>query len=351
MKVIEPTQSEWSFPVVIVPKPDGCPMFCVEYRRLNDVTVKDTCRLPRVDDCIEFLGAASVFFMLDCNCGYWQIPVAIKDQDKTTFTCHEGTYKYIRLPFGLTNAPGTLQPAIDMTLSVFKWKSCLVYLDDVIVFFRGVEEHITHLDEVFGLLSRAAVSLKASKCFLFQEEVEYMVHIVDRGHIRVTEKTLVRLRRAEPPRTKKDLRRFLGKCIVYRRFLKDYEQVARPLTALTSPEVSDPLPPFAQAQRDAFEELKRRITSTPILASPRSNGAYVLDTDASDYHVGCVLTQKQPDMTEEPVGYWSRFITGAEKNYSTTEKECLAVVWALSMLRPYVQETRFIVQTNKSALR
>jgi len=140
-------------------------------------------------------------------------------------------------------------------------------------------------------------------------------------------------------------------CHVYRRFLKDYAQVARPLTALTSPKVSDPLPPFSQDQRDVFEELKRRLTSTPILALPRSAGAYVLDTDASDYQVGCVLTQKQPDKTYKPVGYWSRPITGGEKNYSTTEKACLAVVWAIFMLRPYVQKTWFIVRTDHSALR
>jgi len=318
---------------------------------LNDVTVKDTYPLPRMDDCIDFLGEASVFSMPDCNSGYWQIPVAVEDQDKTTFTCHEGTNKYIRLPFGLTNAPATFQRAIDTILSGVKWKTCLVYLEDVIVFSRTVEEHITHLDEVFGLLSRAGVFLKASKCFLVQEEVEYLGHIVGRGHIRENEKNLVRLRRAEPPRTKKDVWSFLGMCNVYRRFVKDYAQVARPLTALTSPKVSDPLPPFSQDQWDAFEELKRRLTSRPILALPRSTGAYVLDTDASDYQVDCVLTQEQPDETYKPVGYWSCSITEAEKNYSTTEKVCLAVVWALFMLRPYVQGTRFIVRTDHSALR
>ena len=174
---------------------------------------------------------------------------------RTTFTCREGTYKYIRLPFGLTNAPATFQRAIDMILSGFKWKTCLVYLDDVIVFYRTFEEHITHLDEVFGVLSRAGVSLKASKCFLFQDRVEYLGHILGRGHIRVNEKNQAGLRRAEPPKTKKDLRSFLGMCNVYRRLVKDYAQVARPLTALTSPKVSDPLPPFSQDQRDAFEEL------------------------------------------------------------------------------------------------
>ena len=255
MGVIDPSQSESSFPYLMVPKPDGFPWFCVDYRRFNDLTVKYTYQLPRMDDCIDFLGDASVFSMLDCNSDYWQIPMAVEEQDKTTFTCHEGTYKYIRLQFGLTNAPATFQRAIDMLLSGVKWKTCLVYSNDVIVFSRTVEEHITHLYEVFGLLSRAGASLRASKCFLFQEEVEYLGHIVGRGHIRVNEKNLVRLRHAEPPRTKKDLRSFLGMCNVYCRFVKDYAHVARHLTELTSPKVSDPLPPFSQDQRDAFEKL------------------------------------------------------------------------------------------------
>jgi len=303
MGVIKPSQSEWSFPVVIVPKPDGSPRFCVDYSRLNDVTVKDTCPLPRMDDCFDFLGGASVFSMLDCISGYWKIPLAVEDHDKPTFTWHEGTNECIRLPSGLTKAPATFQRAIAMILSGVKWKTCPVYLNDVIVFSRTVEEHFTHFDEVFGLLSRAGVSPEASKCFLFHGELDYLGHIVNRGHIRVNETNLVGLRLAEPPRTKKDLRSFLGMSNVYRRFVKDYKKVARPLTAQKSPKVSDPLPPFSKDQRDAFEELKMRLTNTQILALPGSTGAYVLGTDSSDCQVGCVLTQVQPDKTYKPVGY------------------------------------------------
>lgn len=156
LEVIEPSQAEWSFPVVIVPKSDGTPRFCVDYRRFNDMTVKDTYPLLRMDDCIDFLGEATVFSMLDCNMGYWQIPVAVEGQEKTTFTCHEGTYKYVRLPFGLTSAPATFQRAIDMLLAGLKWKTVLVYLDDVILFSRKAEEHLGHLEEVLSLLAKPA---------------------------------------------------------------------------------------------------------------------------------------------------------------------------------------------------
>jgi len=140
--VIEPSSAEWAFPVVLVPKPDGTMRFCVDYRQLNEMTVRDVYPLPRMDDCIDFLGDAKVFSTLDCNSGYWQIPVADEDRDKTTFVCHEGAHRYIRLPFGLSNAPATFQRAIDMILGGVKWKSCLVYLDDIIVFSQSPGEHV-----------------------------------------------------------------------------------------------------------------------------------------------------------------------------------------------------------------
>jgi len=170
--VIEPSSAEWAFHVLLVPKPDGTMRFCVNYRRLNEVTVRDVYPLPLMDDCINFLGNAKVISTLDCNSGYWQIPVADEDRDKTTFVCHDGAYRYVRLPFGLSNAPATFQRAIDMILGALKWKSRLVYLDDIIVFSQSAGEHVQHLREVFMALRGAGVSLKAKKCHLFQEEVD-----------------------------------------------------------------------------------------------------------------------------------------------------------------------------------
>lgn len=238
-----------------------------------------------------------------------------------------------------------------MILAGVKWKTCLVYLDDIIVFSRNPEEHLAHLDEIFGLLARAGVSLKATKCFLFHEEVEYLGHIVGRGHVRVNDKNLVGLREARTPRTKRDLRSFLGMCTVYRRFVRDYAKVARPLLALTSSKVPDPLPPFTEEQMAAFRDLKYRLTHTPILALPKRTGHYIVDTDASATQVGCVLLQDQGDGAYLPVGHWSRVLTSAERNYSTTERECLAVVWALFLLRPYLLGTRFAVRTDHTALK
>jgi len=279
--VIEPSSADWAFPVVLVPKPDGTMRLCVDYRQLIEVTVRDVYPLPRMSDCIDFLGEAKVFSMLDCNSGYRQIPVADEDRNKTTFVCHEGTYRYIRLPFGLSNAPATFQRAIDMILGGLKWKSCILYLDVIIIFSQSAGEHVEHLREDFTALRGAGVSLKANKCHLFQEKVEYLGHIVGRGELKVQDKNIRGLKEASPPRCKQDLRSFLGMCNVYRRFVKDYAQVARPLAAMTSSKRPDRWKTLSDEALGAFEELKRRLTEAPILALPRRQGTYTLDTDAS----------------------------------------------------------------------
>jgi len=274
--------------------------------------------------------------MLDCISGYWQIPVADEDRDKRTFVCHEGAYRYIRLPFGLSNAPATFQRAIDMILGGLEWKSCLVYLDDIMVFSKSAGEHVEYLREVFAALSGAGVSLKAKKCHLLQEEVEYLGHIVGRGQLQVQDKIIRGLKEASFPRCKKDPRRFLGMSNVYRRFVKDNAQVARPLAAMTISKRPDRWGTLLDEALGAFEELKRRLTEAPILSLPRRHGAYMLDTDASAGQVSAVLLQEQPDQSTRPVGYCSRSLNAAERNNSTTERECLAVVRASLLLRPYI---------------
>ena len=178
--VIEPARSEWASPVVIVPKADCGLRFCVDYRELNGVTKRDSYPLRPMDDCIDSLGEAKIFSTLDFNCEYWQIPVAEEDRDKTTFISHVGTYRYLRMPFGLTNAPATFQRAVDILLSNMKWQHCLVYLDAVIIYPNSEEEHITHVDNILGLLREAGVSLKLKKSEFFKKSVDYLGH-GDRG--------------------------------------------------------------------------------------------------------------------------------------------------------------------------
>jgi hypothetical protein len=181
--VIEPAASEWASPVVLVPKPDGSMRFCVDYRKLNAITIRDTYPLPRMDECIDSLGDANVFTTLDCNSGYWQIPVAPDDMDKTTFTSHEGTYRFRWMHFGLRNAPATFQRVVDIVLSGLTWKSCLVYLDDIIIYSQTMEDHLNHLHDVLTLLGQAGLSLNLAKCHFLQETLDYLGHVIRPGKL------------------------------------------------------------------------------------------------------------------------------------------------------------------------
>ena len=349
--VITPSNAEWASPVVFVPKPDGSLRFCVDYRKLNKITVRDSYPMPRMDECIDSLGSATVFTTLDCNSGYWQLPVAEEDQDKTTFTCHAGAYKFKRLPFGLRNAPATFQRAMDIILSRVRWKYVLVYLDDIIIFSRGVQQHLSHLESVLRLLQAAGATLQLPKCHFFQRQVKYLGHIIRPGKLAIYGKNLEAITKALPPRNKTQVRAFLGMCNVYRRFVNGFTRIAHPLNKKVCKDQPESWEHLSDDELTAFEQLKKSLVTAPILALPREGYPYTLDTDASDRQLGCCLLQQQEDGTLHPIGYWSRTLTSAERNYSSTEKECLAIVWAVQHLRPYLEGTKFTIRTDHDALK
>ena len=181
-----------------------------------------------MDECIDTLGEANVFTTLDAFWGYWQIAIPEEDRPKTSFVCHAGQYQYVRMPFGLTNAPATFQRALDVILSKFKWKTCLVYIDDIIIFSKTVDEHITHVDEVLSALRSSGVTLKIKKCRFFSDSVEYLGHIIRPGRLEVDNANTRSLRDAKPPTSKTEIRSFLGLCNVYRRFIPNFAKEGSP---------------------------------------------------------------------------------------------------------------------------
>jgi len=206
--VIEPSESEWSFPVFVAPKPGGHFRFCVDSRRLNERTIKDVYPTPRMDDCLDSLGDAKMFSTLDCNTGYWQFPAAAEDRDKTTFTSHTGLFRFLRLPSSLMNAPASFPRLLDIILSGFRLKTFLVYFDDVIVFSRTVEEHIRAFREVLLLRKKAGFSMEPSKCHLFQPEVEFLGHGVRPSQLLMNQKNMKILAQVLPPRNQTQLKSF-----------------------------------------------------------------------------------------------------------------------------------------------
>jgi len=274
LDVIEPSDADWFFPVVVVPKPGGHFRFCVNYRLLSERTVKDLYPIRRLDDRLDSRGDATVFSTLDCDAGYWQISVAAEDTGKRTFTSHMGLFRFLRLPIGPVNAPASFWRTFDITLSGLRWQTCLIDLDDVIITSRTVGGHIRHLSAVLRLLEVDGVTLKSSKCHLFQQEVEYLGHVVRLGQLPVNQKNIKSLAQALLPRNQTELKSLLGMCNVYRSFIKDYARVAKPLTTPTSKNLPHVLPFMDSAQLAAFADLKKRLTSTMILALPGREGLF-----------------------------------------------------------------------------
>jgi Reverse transcriptase (RNA-dependent DNA polymerase)/RNase H-like domain found in reverse transcriptase len=319
LDVIESSSSPWASPIVLIPKPDGSIRFCVDYRRLNTVTRKDSYVLPRMDDCIDSLGTARYFSTLDDNAGYWQISVAPNDRGKTAFTSHRGLYQFKRLPFGLVTAPATFQRAVDVILSSVRFQCAITYLDDIIIYSSSFEQHHVDLRKVLKLLRDSGITLKLAKCSFCATEVQYLGFIVGRAGLKVDETKLEAFQKSLPPRSKTQLRRFLGMTGVYRRFIAGYAKIAAPLTRYLKNELDDEFQ-LDEAALTAHEMLKVVVTAAPVLVLPRPGARMILETDASNAQLGVQLLQEEEDKKVRPVGFWSRQCNKAECNYSATEK-------------------------------
>ena len=342
--VIEPTSTEWASPVVFVPNKDGSLRFCVDCRRLNAKTAADSYPLPRMDDCIDSIGDAAIFTTVGRNSGYWHIPVAPEDRDKTKFTTHMGTFRHLRMPFGLKEALHTFQRALDIILFGVRWLICLLYLDDVFVFSRTHEEHAEHLDTVLGMLRTAGISLTPKKCSFFRPNVHYLGHVISPRKLSVADTAAEAFKTFTIPRTFTQVRSFLGACNVYRHFVKGFAKTARPLTNMTRKDAEPDFDNPTEAQLQAFEDPKARMSAPPILALPRYGRPFMIDTDASAYQLGCMLLRERDEANDwRPFGYWSCSLNDNERNYSAMECECFPVVWAVRTLRPYVEGTKFTV--------
>jgi len=311
---------------VLVPKKNCTLRFCGDYRLLNVVTKKDSYPLPRMDDCNDSLGVATIFSTLDCNAGYWQVAIAPEDREKKAFVCNEGAYLYKRMPFGLTNAPATFQRVLDIILSGVKSQSCLIYLDDVIVYFKTEEEHVGHVDDVLRLLRGAGVTLRLPKCRFFRRTVELLGHEIKPGRLGVMDARTRALRAAHFLTTRTQVRSFVGMCNVFCRFVSNFARMAAPLTDLMGSTAAFLVPFATPLQQQAFDRLKEALTTPPVLALPRRGRKDVLDVDACGTPVGASLLQEQDDGKLQPVVYISQRLATNEFPYGVTEKECLAVV-------------------------
>jgi transposase InsO family protein len=350
--VITPSKSPWASPVVLAPKKDGSMRFCIDYRKLNEVTIRDAYPIPRIDDTLDALQYAKFFSTLDLRSGYWQVEMDANSKPMTAFVTHKGLFECAVMPFGLTNAPATFQRLMDNVLAGLKWQCCLVYLDDIIIYSPTFDQHLIDLRSVLLALAGAHLTLKASKCNFCRPEMTFLGHLVTPDGIKPDPGLTATITQFPQPQKIKDVQAFLGLTGYYRRFIQNYAKITEPLLQLLRSQNSTTRNiPFTWNEEctTAFETLKKRLVSPPIMHPPDFNHTFILELDACEYGIGCILTQEYNNR-KYVIAYASRTLSAAERNYSSVEREALAIVWATKHFRQYLEGGPVIVRSDCKAL-
>lgn len=342
--IIRKSNSRYASPIVVVRKKmdnSGKQKFrlCVDYRKLNEITIDDKYPLPNIEGILDKLGRAQYFSSLDLAKGYHQIKVNPNDIPKTAFITPCGLYEYVRMPFGLKNAPATFQRLMNNILRDHINKICVVYLDDILIFSTSLREHINSLKIIFNKLAEHNLKVQFDKCSFMKKNTEFLGHILTAEGMKPNPIKIKCIQDYPLPKTEKQLKGFLGATGYYRKFVKDYAKIANPMIKYLKKDkkINTNDPEYIQA----FEILKLNIIKHPILKFPDFTKSFTLFTDASNYAIGAVLTQEG-----QPVCYASRSLNDHEKNYSVTDKEFLAIVWAVTYFRPYLWGKRFQIITD-----
>lgn len=350
-KIIQASSSQWNAPLLVVPKKTDASgktklRVVVDFRKLNDLTIGDSFPLPNITDILDQLGNSKYFTTLDLASGYHQIPMADKDKEKTAFSTSHGHFEFNRMPFGLKNAPATFQRLMNTVLTGLQGIKCLVYLDDIVIYSASLQEHNRRLKEVLQRIRFHNLRLQPDKCEFLRKEVTYLGHVITEAGIIPDPEKLKAVESFPSPQRIKDIQSFIGLAGYYRRFIKDFSKIAKPLTKLTKKGTKFE---WTTEQQKAFDHLKEKLITAPILKYPNFNETFILTTDASDYALGAVLSQGVIGR-DHPIAYASRVLSRAEQNYNTTERELLAIVWAVKHFRPYLYGTKFKIITDHKPL-
>lgn len=343
--IIEKSFSPYNSPIWVVPKKgidsSGKPKrrLVIDFQKINNQTITDKYPIPDINMTIQNLGKAKIFSTIDLESGYHQILIKEEDREKTAFSINHAKFQFKRIPFGLKNAPAIFQRCVNDILHEYIGKFAYVYIDDVLIFSNTPEEHLEHVSTIFQALHGANMKISDEKSHFFKKEIEFLGHIIKHNKISVDPEKIATIRDYEIPRTLKQLRSFLGLAGYYRKFIKDYAKITKPLTihlrgenGLVKANRSSKIEiNLDQAAIDAFGRIKILLQEKVELYQPDYTKPFELTTDASNFAVGAVLSQDR-----HPITFISRTLNSTEQNYATNEKEILAIVWALQKLRNYL---------------
>ncbi|GBC13386.2 retroviral-like aspartic protease 1 [Rhizophagus irregularis DAOM 181602=DAOM 197198] len=347
-EIIQESCSPWSSPVVIVNKKTGDKRFCIDFRKINQMTITDAYPLPRIDDLLEKFRVAKWFTTIDLASGYWQIEMEEEDKEKTAFICSQGLYEFNVMPFGLKNAPAIFQRTMNKIFKEYLDKFMNVYIDDIIIYSKNWNEHLQHIKIVLEELRKTNMMLKLKKCEWAKKNVEYLGHIVGTDGLKPDNKKIEKIKNLKLPKNIKQIREINGLCSYYRKFVKGYLKIVKPIMELTRKNV-----PFVwtDKQQKALEELKKKLINYPILQHLNFEKEFILITDASGEGLGAILEQLDENNREIVISYASRSLVNAEKRYPITELECLAVFWEIKYFHKYLFGRKFKVITDHAALK
>ena len=344
--IIRPSSSPYCSPITVVAKPDGSIRLCIDFKKLNSVTIFDNEPIPQMDEMVTRITKAKYFTKLDLTKGYWQIPLKENCKQYTAFQTSLGLMEFNYLPFGLSTAAPTFQRAMNRVLGHLKFVAS--YFDDVLIFSETWTDHLKHIRETLETLRKANLTAKPSKCHIGFRTINFLGHIVGKGNIKPDPIKIEKILNLTRPKTKKDVRKICGLINYYRKFIPFFSHKIAPLTSLLKKENPNQIV-WNEDCEIAFEEIKHALASDPILAIPDLNKEFIVRVDASSKAIGAVLLQKHNDILK-PCFYISRKLLERECNYPIIEKECLAIVFALHHFSKYLLMNSFIIQSDHKPL-
>lgn len=349
--VISPSRSAWSSPVLMVKKKSGDYRFVFDGRKLNSVTKHDAYPLPLINNILNKIRDSRFLTSLDLKSSFWQIPLEESSKEKTAFTVPtRGLFQFNVLPFGLHNAAATQQRLMDHLFGPELEPNIFVYLDDIIICSKDFEEHLRLLKVVLEKLKEANLTVNFEKCEFCRSSLKYLGFVVDRDGLRTDPSKVEAMVNFPKPKTATEMKRFVGLCSWYRRFIPQFSTIMAPLSNLIKGKRKTNLLCWNPQAEEAFVEIKHKLVSAPVLASPNFDLPFTVQADASNYGIGGVLTQVLSDGQEHAIAYCSRSLSKCEKNYTIMEKECLALLFAIEQFRGYIEGVHFKAITDNYSL-